>query len=321
MKTIFLNKGAAAETLGVATIGFFDGVHRGHRYLIDRLTADARERGLSAGVITFDRHPRQVLHTDYQPQLLTPFEEKQRLLSETGIDYCVVLPFSQEMAAFSARMFMGRVLAEQLQVKRLYIGYDHRFGHNRAEGFADYVRYGMELGIDVIQSDEFLTKGKIQDVAAGSVSSSRIRFSLLKGDVEMACRLLGYAYSLCGKVVEGVQEGRKLGFPTANIALPYKEKLIPLSGVYAVSVHIEGETSLYPGMMNIGTRPTFGENKQTLEVHVLDYSGYLYGKTLSVEFLHRLRDEHRFVNVEELRRQLETDAREVREYLQKDHLS
>lgn len=317
MKTIYLNEGRAVETVDVATIGFFDGVHCGHRYLIDRMTADARNRGLSVGVITFDRHPRQVLSPDYQPQLLTPFEEKRNHLSETGIDYCVVLPFSREMAAFSARTFMRRVLAEQLRVKRLYIGYDHRFGHNRTEGFADYVRYGEELGIDVIQSDEFTTKEQERDPAIVSVSSSRIRTSLLEGDVETARCLLGYAYSLSGTVVEGVQEGRKLGFPTANIMLSSTEKLIPLSGVYAVRVHIEGAKTERPGMMNIGTRPTFGENKQTLEVHILDYSGDLYGKTLSVTFLHRLRDEHHFVSVDELRRQLENDKRDVRVYFQK----
>ena len=169
----------------VATIGFFDGVHRGHRFLIERLKEDAQRTGLESTVITFERHPRQVLSADYQPKLLTTFEEKMLLLSKTGVDNCAVLQFDRQMALLTAREFMERVLSGLLNVKKLYIGYDHRFGHNREEGFEDYVRYGRELGIEVLQNTAF-------DLEGVNVSSSVIRSFLQEGEVEMAARCLGY---------------------------------------------------------------------------------------------------------------------------------
>ena len=317
MELRYLDKGMKAGQSCAATIGFFDGVHQGHQYLLRRLVDEARQAGLLSCVITFDRHPRQVLQTDYCPRLLTTFEERKELLAQTGIDLCVILPFSSEMAALSAKDFMKDILLERIGVKRLYIGYDHRFGHNRSEGFEDYVRYGEEMGMEVLQNDAFvLSPSTDEAVEQQSVSSSSIRKALLQGNVDQARMLLGYPYFLSGKVVDGEHEGRKMGFPTANIDVTCKEKLLPAPGAYVVEVSIEGEEKALPGMMNIGTRPTFGENNLSLEVHVLDYSGNLYGKMLSVSFLQRLREEHRFVSTEELREQLMSDAQQVRTYFQ-----
>ena len=317
MELRYLDKGMKAGRLCAATIGFFDGVHQGHQYLLRRLVDEARQAGLLSCVITFDRHPRQVLQTDYCPRLLTTFEERKELLAQTGIDLCVILPFSPEMAALSAKDFMKDILLDRIGVKRLYIGYDHRFGHNRSEGFEDYVRYGEEMGMEVLQNDAFaLSPSTDEAVEQESVSSSSIRKALLQGNVDEARMLLGYPYFLSGKVVDGEHEGRKMGFPTANIDVTCKEKLLPAPGAYVVEVSIEGEEKALPGMMNIGTRPTFGENNLSLEVHVLDYSGNLYGKMLTVSFLERLREEHRFVSTEELREQLMSDAQQVRTYFQ-----
>ena len=202
-------------------------------------------------------------------------------------------------------------------MKRLYIGYDHRFGHNRSEGFEDYVRYGEEMGMEVLQNDAFvLPPSTGEEAEQQSVSSSSIRKALQQGNVDQASKLLGYPYFLTGKVVNGEHEGRKMGFPTANIDVTCKEKLLPAPGAYVVEVRMEDEERALPGMMNIGTRPTFGENSLSLEVHVLDYSGNLYGKMLTVAFLQRLREEHRFVSTEELREQLMSDAQQVRTYFQ-----
>ena len=317
MEVRYLDKGMKVGQFCAATIGFFDGVHQGHQYLLRRLVDEARQAGLLSCVITFDRHPRQVLQTDYCPQLLTTFEERKELLADTGVDLCVILPFSPEMAALSAKDFMKKILQKRIGVKRLYIGYDHRFGHNRSEGFDDYVRYGQEMGMEVLQNDAYLlSQSTDKGVEQLSVSSSSIRKALLQGYVDQARRLLGYPYFLTGKVVDGEHEGRKMGFPTANIDVTCKEKLLPAPGAYVVEVSIEGEEKVLPGMMNIGTRPTFGANALSLEVHVLDYSGNLYGKNLSVAFLQRLREEHRFVSTEELREQLMNDAQQVKSFFQ-----
>ena len=314
MKTIYINKETKSTKPCVATIGFFDGVHRGHQYLIARLIEKAKREGLESTVITFDKHPREVLNADYQPFLLNTFEEKELLLSKTGIDNCAVLPFSTETANYSARDFMQRILKERLQVKVLYIGYDNRFGHNREEGFEDYVRYGEELGITVVRNDEFHmqdeeTSGRMMS----KISSSQIRRYLMNGEIEKAEQCLGYPYFIWGTVVDGVQKGRKLGFPTANIAVNDPRKLVPAPGVYAVNTRMKTEVLLRHAMMNIGRRPTFGHNDLSLEVHILDYSGNLYGQQLAVGFIRRLREERRFDSEQELAAQLRQDARQVRE--------
>lgn len=310
MNTITLTDNISAMRPCVATIGFFDGVHRGHRYLIGRVTDTARRLGLESAVITFDRHPRQVLNSDYRPSMLSTPVEKLALLSATGIDRCVILPFSRDMAALTAREFMQGVLADRLNVSTLITGYDNRFGRDRAEGFDDYVRYGRKTGIEVMSARPFVLNGV-------NVSSSVIRSFLSEGEVGMAALCLGYPYMLTGTVVGGEQVGRHIGFPTANMLPDDAAKLVPAPGVYAVRVTLSGHQGTLPAMMNIGTRPTFEGHNVTLETHILGFSGDIYGEQMGVSFVSRLRAERKFRNAGELAAQLKRDAEETIEKLKK----
>lgn len=311
MNTIFLSEKNNAIAPCVATIGFFDGVHRGHQYLIKHVIDKAKACGLASTVITFDRHPRQVLHSDYVPQLLTTLDNKLLLLSKTGIDNAAVLPFDEATARLSAFDFMKQVLHDRLNVKQLIIGYDNRFGHNREEDFGDYVRYGNELGIEVIHNQAFVLNGV-------NVSSSVIRSFLQAGEIDMATLCLGYSYTLVGKVVHGFAQGRKMGFPTANIDTAESGQLVPAPGVYAVKVKIENTVTLLHGMMNIGMRPTFDGSKLTLEVNIFNFQGDLYGKQLQVVFIHRIREERKFNNALELAEQLQKDRLQIEEQFKKE---
>lgn len=288
----------------VATIGFFDGVHRGHRFLIDRVIEEAQRLGMSSAVITFDRHPREVLQTDYQPDLLSTLDEKLLLLSKTHVDNTVVLHFDASLAALTAHDFMRDVLQGQLKVRKLIIGYDNRFGHNRSEGFDDYVRYGKELGIEVIRADAFLPDGV-------RVSSSVIRTCLREGRVEDANRLLGYDYTIESRIVSGYQNGRKMGFPTANLDVTRCQQLLPASGVYAVLVRLKDSVGWKRGMMNIGHRPTFNGRTTSMEVNLFNFSGDLYGQELLVSFISKIRDERKFDSIDALAEQLQHDKVQI----------
>lgn len=296
----------------VATIGFFDGVHRGHQFLIANVMEEARRRGLASLVITFDRHPRQVLNQAYQPQLLTTLERKLQLISLTGVDNVAVLRFSKEMASLTAREFMGQVLAERLNVKALVIGYDNRFGHDRTEGFDDYVAYGRELGMQVVQAQSYMLDNM-------KVSSSLVRSFLEGGEVEMAAHCLNRPFELCGKVKKGFQEGRKLGFPTANLDLGNGGQLIPKEGVYAVWASVDGHSRPLPAMMDIGSRPTFGGSRLSLEVNIIGFHGNLYDKSVKVQFVSRVRDNRKFDSVDSLAEQLRKDQELVMKKLYKDN--
>ena len=301
MKTIYLNRQTEQPIPCVATIGFFDGVHLGHRYIINEVVATARREGLASVVVTFEKHPRQVLHSDWQPLLLSTLDEKVELLSQTGIDSLVILQFNEVMAALSARDFMHDILLQQLGVRILITGYDNRFGHNRTEGFDDYVRYGSEMGMAVVQ-------GNAIEVGSIRVSSSKIRRLIAEGRVEQAAECLGHPYELAGQVVSGEHVGTEMGFPTANLQLTEEGKLIPAPGVYAVRVKLEKSLELYNGMMNIGSRPTFGGHSQTLEANIFHFDGDIYGQRLNVSFVCRLRDEQRFDGIDALKAQLQRDA-------------
>lgn len=289
----------------IATIGFFDGVHIGHCHLINMLKKVARERGVEACVITFDRHPRQVVQPEWCPEMLTTLEEKTQLLEATGIDRCEVLHFDREMANQSAHDFMLHTLKEKLGVSILVTGYDNRFGHNRSEGFEDYVRYGKEIGIEVIKGEE-LTDG------SNNVSSSSIRRMLKEGRIEDATRCLGREYQLTGTVVGGEHIGRTIGFPTANIRPNDSSKLIPANGVYAVDVWSQaGDINRERAMLNIGTRPTFNGTATTIEVHIPHFAGNLYGSTLRIAFLRKIREERKFDSPEALVEQLNKDLNNI----------
>lgn len=318
MKTIYVDGGTPVNTTAcVATIGFFDGVHRGHRFLISQVRKQARAEGREAMVITFDRHPRQVLQDDYQPTLLTTTDEKLQLLKETGIDTVAVLHFDRVMASLSARDFMEQVLLGRLNVRTLVTGYDNRFGRGRTENFNDYVRYGQELGIRVVQSEAFMLGGE-------HVSSSLVRSALLRGDVAHATRCLGRPYVLTGRVVSGHQEGRKLGFPTANVDVSASACLVPANGVYAVKVGIMADgphaasSATFEGMMNIGMRPTFSGHRQTLEVYLFNFNGDIYGRELSVAFIRHMREEQRFDSADMLAAQLRRDEAEIKKLFEQD---
>lgn len=300
MEIIRIGQDKVDKKPSAVTVGFFDGVHRGHRFLIGTLADRARERGLATAVITFDRHPREVVSTDYRPMMLSTLGEKLALLGQTGVERCVVLPFDEVTAGLSARRFMQEVLRDRLGAELLVTGYDNRFGHNRSEGFADYVRYGREFGIEVMQAEPMADSGV-------AVSSSVVRSLLSEGEVQMAARCLGYPYTIAGSVVGGEHIGTGLGFPTANIVPCSAHKLIPAPGVYAVRVRIDGEMELRPAMMNIGTRPTFGGNRTTMEVHIIGFGGNIYGRTLGVAFEARLRGERKFDSAELLAAQLGKD--------------
>ena len=287
-----------ALTPSVATIGFFDGVHLGHRYLINQVKIAASLNGWCSSIITFPVHPRQVIQSDYQPSLLSSPEEKIELLASTGIDNCILLPFTRELSMLTAWEFM-QLLYDKYKVRMLVIGYDHRFGHNCAETFEDYCRYGRELGIHIMQATAYTQE---QD----KVSSSTIRRALLSGEVSTATKYLGYNYFMQGTVVGGYQVGRKIGFPTANLQVDFSNKLIPAIGVYAVRVSVNGQN--YKGMLNIGHRPTLNNGTNlSIEVHILDFEGDIYHQPMRIEFVDFLRSEAKFNSVDELALQIQKD--------------
>ena len=279
----------------VATIGMFDGVHCGHQFVLQHVVDEARQRGLQSMAITFDKSG---------PQTLTPLDQKRLLLTKTGIDRIEVLTFIDALKQMTAREFMQQELRDRLGVKVLLTGYDNRFGHNRTEGFDDYVRYGQELGIEVLQLPQ-----------EGEISSSIIRQLVAEGAISKANQLLGNPYTILGSVEHGEHIGTKLGYPTANLVLVDDCQLIPVTGVYAVKIRMENSVEWKHGMMNIGMRPTFDGQSQTLEVNVFRLKENLYGQQLQVAFFERLRGEQRFDNIEALKAQLQQDAIEAERIL------
>ena len=289
---------AITEPGVMATIGFLDGVHLGHRFLIDEVKAAAAQRGLPSAVITFPTHPRSVLQQAYQPRLLNSFADKLRLLATTGVDYCIVLDFTEALSQLSAEAFL-RILATQWRVKGLVIGYDHRFGHDRRDGFEQYVEYGQRWGIEILKAAAF-------DAGHTAVSSSEIRRLVQEGKVERAAQLLTYAYHISGRIVSGYKVGRTLGFPTANIQPDDPMQLLPGIGVYAVWVEVAGQR--YKGMLYIGSRPTLDNGTQlSIEVHILHFSGDIYNDPIRVSFAHFVRGDEKFDSLEALKAQLMRD--------------
>ena len=280
----------------IATIGFFDGVHRGHRFLFAQLLELAHERHLEPLIVTFDRHPKEVL-TGVCPPMLTTYEERQLLLAHYA--EVRVLPFA-DVQGLTAEQFM-RYLQEQEQVEVLLMGYDHCFGSDRLKGFSEYEAVARRVGLHVERAHECL-------VDSLPVSSSRIRKLLHEGQIKQVNRLLGYTYSLTGIVEHGNAIGAKLGFPTANICIQ-SDKLLPMSGVYAVLANVNGVE--YKALANIGTNPTVGNDYLSLEVHLLDFKGDLYDKQLTISFLSFLRKERKFNSLAELQSQIAEDISEA----------
>ncbi len=291
----------------VCTVGTFDGVHRGHRLVLERLAERARERGMPSVLVTFDPHPLEIVNPAAAPRLLTVADEKLEVLAESLLDYVVVLPFTPTLALYGASQFVDLVLRERLGLKELLIGFDHGFGRERS-GDAEVLRalgasrgFGVEVVPAVLGSD------------ARAVSSTGIRRAVAGGDLARAADGLGRAYSASGSVVPGSGRGRTLGFRTLNIALPSTRKLLPPEGVYAVRV--QTPRGAFGGMLNLGPRPTFGETSVGLEAHLFDAEGDFYGMRVRVDFVARLRETRRFESPEALRAQLGRDETAARRAL------
>ncbi|AHY46704.1 ribF: riboflavin biosynthesis protein RibF [Rubrobacter radiotolerans] len=286
-------------------LGNFDGVHLGHRSVLERAREEGRKRGLQAVAATFDPHPRAILRPESAPKLLTDIETRRRLLLEAGMDDVVVVPFDRDLSTETPEEFVLSVLVGKLRAQVVVVGENFRFGYRASGDLSDLRRImrqrgGEAFGVGVRREDE------------EEISSTRIREALLGGRVAEASRLLGRPYEVPGHVVPGDRRGRTIGFPTANV-LPPKDLLVPARGVYACCVTLGGE--VYPACVNVGVAPTFGERESRIEAHLLDFEGDIYGEKVSVEFVERIRKEKRFGDVEELVAQIRRDVEEAGEIL------
>jgi riboflavin kinase/FMN adenylyltransferase len=291
----------------VVTSGTFDGVHVGHQKILSRLNETARSNGGETVVITFWPHPRLVLHPeDTTLKLLNTFEEKAELLKQQGIQHLIRIPFTKEFSQLTSEEFISKILVDTIGTKKLVIGYDHHFGKNREGSFEQLKLNGPKYGFEVEEIPR-------QDVDHIGVSSTKIRKALESGDIETATHLLGKPYSMTGRVVMGDKLGRILGFPTANLEIDTHYKLIPVDGIYAVTVH--HEHGRYKGMMYIGNRPTVNGTKRNLEVNVFDFNREIYGESLTVFFHKLIRDDSKFNDLEELKEQLHQDKVKALEIL------
>ena len=292
--------------MAVAATGFFDGVHLGHKKVIDQLCAVARERGEESMLVTFWPHPRNVLQQDADRlRLLTTLQEKRERCLSYGVDRFETLRFTREFSKLSAETFVREYLVDRLGVSTLILGYDHRLGHDRFDSIEQMMACVARCGVDPVRVDAFSDGTTV-------VSSTQIRNALLAGNVVAAERMLGYRYSLHGVVVAGNRLGRTIGFPTANMQLYGPLKLVPANGVYAVRVEVLDHC--YQGVCNIGTRPTVGlGGARTIETHILDFDQDIYGLDLRIEFCARLRDERRFDSMERLKEQLFLDRKKAGE--------
>jgi riboflavin kinase/FMN adenylyltransferase len=283
----------------VVTTGTFDGVHPGHRTILNRLRQTAERIGGETVLITFHPHPRTVLQPEFTDlRLLNTMEEKEVLLAETGLDHLLIIPFTKEFSQITAEEYIRRILVDTIGTEKLVIGYDHRFGRGRGGSFRELSDLAPEFGFEVEEIPPI-------EVDGVTVSSSKIRQALLAGEVDAAAEWLGYRYPLTGMVVQGDRLGRTLGFPTANLAIADPLKLIPGDGIYAVYAETEGKT--YRAMVHIGPRRTLDSDEKRIEVNLFDFEGDLYGKAVSLRFVKRLRAELKFDNLERLTEQMKMD--------------
>ncbi|PBI92597.1 Riboflavin biosynthesis protein RibF [Flavobacterium sp. ACN2] len=285
----------------ILTLGTFDGVHIGHKKILERITENTENGKYESLVLTFFPHPRMVLQEKSEIRLLNTIGEKIKLLKATGIENLVVHPFNESFSRLTAEEFVRTILVEKFQIQKIIIGHDHRFGRNRTANIDDLIAFGIEYGFEVEQ----ISAEEIQDV---SVSSTKIRKALNEGNMALANEYLGYNYFLNGTIVKGKQLGRTIGFPTANINIEEDYKLIPKIGVYVVKATINNE-SLF-GMMNIGFNPTVNGEKQTIEVHLFNFDKDIYDQNIEVSLLHYIRDEQKFSSVDALKAQLHQDKME-----------
>ncbi|KAA8482063.1 riboflavin kinase/FMN adenylyltransferase [Arcticibacter tournemirensis] len=295
----------------VATIGTFDGVHIGHRKIISRLVEDARNMKGESVILTFFPHPRMILHPeDESLKLITTIQEKTELIESLGVDHLIITPFTRDFSNLSPESYIEQILIERIGIRKIIIGYDHRFGKDRAGNFALLQHYSSVYNYEI----EKIAEQDIHDVA---VSSTKVREALLHGDVKTAADFLGYPFHLTGKVIKGDQIGRKIGYPTANLLVEEAYKLIPADGIYAATIEVAqfGTTgNEWKGMAYIGNRPTINGMLRNIEVNIFDFDEEIYGKTLRLHFHHFVRGDMKFNGLDELRAQISRDKKSVMDY-------
>lgn len=313
MKVITNFKNIEPKNSAVA-IGFFDGVHKGHASLLQTLINKANEKGLQSVVITFSKHPREILGANYVPKLLTINSERIAILEKMGVDVCIVLDADKELFELSSKYFMQHYLVEKLNTKYLLVGHDHHFGNDRENGYDYYKQLGEGMGIEVEQ-------GNALQVNNLNVSSSMVRKALQDGQVKQAANYLGYCYFINGTVISGQKVGRTIGFPTANVAINDVHKLLPKHGVYAVRAKLSDDDNIYNGMLYIGERPTFVTHSvaKSIEVHLFNFSDDIYHRKISLELLEYVRDEARFDTPDSLARQLQKDRDDLLEWFKEQN--
>ncbi len=291
----------------VVTIGTFDGVHLGHRKIINRIKELAKEIDGETVILTFFPHPRMILHPEDQDlKLITTITEKADLLEELGVDHLIITPFSRDFSNQTAEEYIREVLVKKIGTRKIVIGYDHRFGKDRQGGLVDLQRLAPDYSFEVIEIPE-------QDINDVAISSTRIREALLNGKIELANEFLGYPFYITGKVIKGDQLGRQLGYPTANLLIEEKYKLIPGDGIFAVKVHING--TVYKGMAYIGQRPTINGMTRNIEVNIFDFDADIYNQTIRMDFYYFVRGDIKFASLDELIVQLGRDKVAVTELL------
>lgn len=282
----------------IVTIGTFDGVHHGHKKILERITHSAEAMNCESLVLTFFPHPRMVLQENSEMKQLNTIEEKSNLLALAGIDNLIIHPFDKEFSRLTAEEFVKTVLVDKFKLNKIIIGHDHRFGRNRTATIEDLTAFGKVYNFEVEQ----ISAQEIDDV---TISSTKIRNALLEGNINLAADYLGYNYPLTGTVIEGKQLGRTIGFPTANIHIEEDYKLVPQNGVYIAKSTINSKTVF--GMMNIGVNPTVDGTSQSIEIHFFDFNDSIYNEKITISLLHRIRSEHKFETIDALKNQLAKD--------------
>lgn len=290
----------------ILTLGTFDGVHIGHKKILERVIQNTENKEFESLVLTFFPHPRMVLQEKSEIKLLNTISEKIDLLEKIGIENLVIHPFDESFSRLTAEEFVKTVLINQFHIHKIIIGYDHRFGRNRTANIDDLIAFGQQYGFEVEQIS-------VQEIDAISVSSTKIRKALSEGKMDLANDYLGYDYFLTGTITEGKKLGRTIGFPTANLKIDEDYKLIPLNGVYVVKSILNEET--YFGIMNIGYNPTVGNDRLSIEIHFLDFNSNLYNQKIAVSILHYIRPEQKFDSIELLKEQIEKDKNSAIAYL------
>ena len=284
----------------ILTLGTFDGVHKGHQKILKKLKSEAKKDSLKSVVLTFFPHPRTVLNPDFSLKLINTIEERSSLFEKSGIDILITHPFDKNFSELSPNEFVKNILVEKLNIKKILIGYDHRFGKDRTAGIEDLKRFGLKYGFQVIEIS-------VEEQNKVSISSTKIRNSIAKGDINKAKSYLGYDFSLKGIVIKGNAIGRTLGFPTANLNIKEDYKLIPKKGVYMISTQLDNKT-VY-GMMNIGVKPTLELEKESIEVNLFNWNKNLYGKEIKVSVIKYVRKEKKFDSLNDLKEQIKLDKK------------